>query len=67
MKVTKREILNRAVKELNEMTVDCDNFDPENMHSRAEDILCELLTEFGFGEAAKAFEDANSRVGFWYA
>ena len=30
--------------------------DPESAHSRAEEIVCELLTKLGYGKVASAFD-----------
>ncbi len=37
--------------------------DFESDHGKADDILCELLKQLGFGETVAAFE----KVGKWYA
>ncbi len=37
--------------------------DEEGFHSRADALLCEMLTELGYGEGIKIFEDADK----WYA
>lgn len=42
--------------------------DPERCHVVADKALSDFLKEVGFGDLAKAFEDAEERVGgFWYA
>ncbi len=64
MNVEQRQALNKAVSELNKMD---QMGDAEGLHSYAEDIICGLLKEIGFGEASEAFESARDRVGFWYA
>ena len=37
--------------------------DPEGAHSMADDLLCKLLTELGYAEGVKVFEDMDK----WYA
>ena len=64
MNVTQRQIMLEAIDKLAAMT---EHDDAEIAHSEAEDILCGLLKELGFGDAAEAFERASERVGFWYA
>ena len=64
MNVRERQALIRCCTELNAMR---EGGDEEADHSRAEEIVCSLLTEVGFEDAAKAFEAARDRVGFWYA
>ena len=39
------------------------NFDLERSHGMADDLLCEILKELGYGEGVKIFEDADK----WYA
>ena len=41
--------------------------DPESAHGRADGILIEFLESSGYPELADAYEDARSRIGFWYA
>lgn len=64
MNVKQRQALQNACSELNAMNEDSDT---EAVHSEAENILCKLLEEIGYGEASKAFRSARERVGFWYA
>lgn len=40
-----------------------ENDDYEEAHSRADDILCELLRDFGYNDLI----DAYDQVGKWYA
>ena len=37
--------------------------DPESFHSYADDLMCETLTELGYGEGVKIFEDEEK----WYS
>ena len=64
MNVNERVLLQQAVKELNEMD---ENGDAEALHGEAEDILCGYLIAIGSKELAEAFDNAQERVGFWYA
>ena len=64
MNVEQRQALIKAVNKLNSMP---DGGDPERLHEDAEDILFDLLAEFGAEAAAQAFERASDRVGFWHA
>jgi hypothetical protein len=43
--------------------------DPENGHSRADDLLLEFLKNHdpASKDVAEAWERARDRVGFWYA
>ncbi len=52
-----------AINKLNALT----DADPETAHVEADRILCQLLQDNGMAEVAKAFKDADERVGFWYA
>lgn len=58
----KRKIIAEAKQRFQELSTD-----PEQAHSMAERILQDVLTEVGFKEVADAFDDANERIGFWYA
>ena len=40
-----------------------DGFDPENAHGKADDLMCELLRELGYGDGVKIFESMHK----WYA
>jgi hypothetical protein len=42
---------------------DCSWGDPEAAHGKADDLLCELLTELGYGKLV----DIYNRVEKWYA
>jgi hypothetical protein len=64
MNVTERRALIKATDELNAMK---SGDDEEFAHERAEKILCELLKDIGYGDAADAFKAAGERVEFWYA
>jgi hypothetical protein len=57
--VTEKE----AIKQLSELT----RSDPEVSHGRADDILLAFLRSNGFGAVSDAYEEAEVRVGFWYA
>jgi hypothetical protein len=37
--------------------------DPEAAHGNADDLLCKVLTELGYGEGVKVFEGMDK----WYA
>jgi hypothetical protein len=39
------------------------NEDKESVHTKADEILCNLLRDTGYGEAVKAFE----KIEKWYA
>jgi len=39
------------------------NGDTEGAHCEADDLLCEILKELGFGEAVEIFENMDK----WYA
>ena len=64
MNVTQRQLLNAAIKKLDEMD---EHGDEEALHGEAEDVLCEFLRSVNYGDLADAFDRANERVGFWYA
>ena len=64
MNVEQRQSLDKCVAELNKMK---SGDDAEARHVEAEELICGLLAEIGFGEAAEAFVGANDKVGFWYA
>ena len=64
MNVSQRKALMKAVEDLNNMQA---GDDAECRHGEAENILCNLLKQVGYGEAAEAFDNAADRVGFWYA
>ena len=54
----------QAIEELYALTAR----DPENAHSRADDILIELLLGIPeLLEVAEAWQAAEKRIGFWYA
>ena len=53
-----------AVEKLNAMK---HGDDEEIAHGEAENILCELLRDLGYGAVSDAFDGAVDRVGFWYA
>lgn len=40
-----------------------DRLDPEMSHIKADRLMCELLTELGYGEAVKIFEEMEK----WYS
>ena len=63
MDVVQRQLLYAAINKLDDLSTG----DPEASHSDADDIICEFLRGVGYGDAADAFDRANSRVGFWYA
>ena len=63
MRVDQRQKLMEAVKHLDEMEYK----DPEIQHGEAEEILCKLLRDLGYGDASDAFDRAQERIGFWYA
>jgi hypothetical protein len=44
-----------------------DDSDPESAHVTADEILCQLIRDIGYGDAAKAYEETRKRIGFWYA
>ena len=48
-----------AIKELKELA---DGGDPYSNHVRADEILCELLTELGCNEVVEAF----NKIRKWY-
>ena len=64
MNVNQRRALHEAINKLEDMPADGDS---EILHGVAEKILCDYLIEVGAKELADAFDDANDRVGFWYA
>ena len=64
MHISERIRLKKAVDQFNKMQ---EGDDEEMAHVEAENIIMSLLTDLGFGDAAKAFNDASDRVGFWYA
>jgi hypothetical protein len=43
------------------------NGDPEALHATADDLLIQFLRNIGYGDVADAYEQAQDRVGFWYA
>jgi len=47
MNVEQRQALGKTVKGLDAMTKE---YDAELAHSEAEDLLCDILTELGYGE-----------------
>ena len=55
--------IDEAVKELNAIT----NGDNEYAHCQADKILKEFLRSNGYAKVADAFDEADDRVGFWYA
>ena len=55
--------IERAIKELD----DLDGTDRELLHGDADEILSTFIATNGYPEVAKAYRDARSRVGFWYA
>ena len=38
-------------------------YDPEDAHGKADDLMCEILTNLGYGEGVKIFEEMDK----WYA
>ena len=38
-------------------------YDPEEHHGEADDLMCEILTDLGYGEGVKVFEEMDR----WYA
>ena len=42
---------------------ECDRYDTECAHGRADEILCELLRELGYSDIVDAYEDIDK----WYA
>ena len=38
-------------------------YDPEESHGKADDLMCEILTNLGYGEGVKIFEEMDK----WYA
>lgn len=53
-----------AITELNSMPA---GGDPEILHGRADNLLCEYLEKTGQVKLATAFREAREQVGFWYA
>lgn len=62
MTLNERQMMHRYIDKLNDI-----NYDPEQSHGLAEDLLCEFLSEVGFKDIAVAFNECNDRVGFLYA
>lgn len=60
--MTNKARVERYVKCLREVGVHAGG-DPEQAHSRGDDILCELLMELGYGEVVAAWEGLPK----WYA
>ena len=52
-----------AIKKLNELS----SGDPEVSHTQADDIVLEFLRSNGHHELVDAWEEAEARIGFWYA
>lgn len=50
----------KAMKEIRDEEV---HGDTESCHGRADDLLCSVLRELGYGEGVEHFED----MGKWYA
>ena len=42
---------------------ECERYDTECAHGRADEILCELLRELGYSDIVDAYEDIDK----WYA
>lgn len=38
-------------------------YDPEKSHGQDDDLMCEILTDIGYGEGVKVFEEMDK----WYA
>lgn len=38
-------------------------YDAEEPHEEADDLMCEILTDLGYGEGVKVFEEMDK----WYA
>ena len=41
---------------------ECEEYDAESAHGRADEILCELLRELGYSDIVDAYEDIDK----WY-
>jgi len=52
-----------AIKALNALP----EHDAEAAHVDADNILTNFLRYIGYEDVADAFDDACSRIGFWYA
>ena len=50
------------VKALRAVAVECRG-DTENLHCEADDLLCRVLTELGYGEGVEIFKKLDK----WYA
>lgn len=53
----------KAIDALKALPQAYDGGDYEASHPKADQVLCDLLTELGYGEVAAAFE----KVGRWYS
>lgn len=70
MIMTKQQKLARLqeiLDDLKEAAANPHKQDTEGYHSYADQLLCEALTLLGCEDIAKAYEEAQNAIGFWYA
>lgn len=65
MTLSERQLMHKYIDILNDIEK---GGDTERCHVVADNALSDFLKEVGFGDLAKAREDAEERIGgFWYA
>lgn len=64
--VSEDKIKIKAIEQLNEIPKLYGN-DNEAAHIRADEIIIQFLNDIGYAVVAKAWENAEEEVGFWYA
>lgn len=65
MTLLERQLMHKYIDKLKDINK---GGDKEGDHCIADEALIDFLKEVGFGDLAKAYEDAEERAGgFWYA
>lgn len=55
--------MDEIIEKLNQLSGD----DPEAEHGVADELLCDALELAGMVKVVEAYNNAQDRVGFWYA